>query len=423
VKPQQRAPLPGTEPKPPADGAAPDVPGNETEPEAPPVAAAAAPPVAAEPEPVVKEPAPQPPPDPRDAIVARRRELRNAEVEEGAKDPQVRLLDTFAGNPAGDTNARPTVNEPELPPADAPAAAAAAPAGPKVKITVYGEDVEVDETEVYQAGVATLQKERAAEYRLKQASDQENKLRSYHRDLDAYNDRLKKLEQDLRAGKAPNARDVSNVAALPSGASAAVDDAAVAEAARKAAEAIYKGDPAESAKALQSLLASVAQGREATPPPVDVKAVAEAAADVVEQRRDTRTKEEKRAAVNTTFSTEFPKVLEHPEAFAVAKARFDAMLADPDNSGKPWEQLAREAGQVALGRYPELKDPASRGNAPVNPAATVDDQLKARREVKARTVVRSASSTPRAPAPAAPQPRTNKQYIADMRAGRGLPAA
>jgi hypothetical protein len=308
--------------------------------------------------------------------------------------------------------------EPTAPPAATPAATA--PAGGEadgIKISVYGEEVVVSEDEVRTAGIATLQKERAAEYRLQQAATQETRLRTYHKDLDAYAARLKAQEADLKAGKLSGTNAAA--AATPPSSGAPADVEKLAEGARKFTEAVYKGDPKETAKALEALLADVAKGRTATPPPVDVKAVAEAAADVMGER----TTEQKRAAVNKTFVDEFNSVSRHPEAFAVAKTKFDALLADPDNSGKPWEDLAREAGKAALGRYPELREAPGKSTPPPATPPTVDETLEKRRTLKTKTVVAPSTSSARAPAPQ-PQPvRSNKQYIADMRKQRGLPSA
>lgn len=364
--------------------------------------------------------------------MARARERRQQEMADASKDEQVQVLDHLATGtpPAAPQNS--TTDEPQAPAkAAAPAAAVdgAAPAGEIVdgiKLSVYGEELVVSEADVRAAGIQTLQKERAAEYRLQEAAKTEARLRKYHEDLDAFKATLVDMQKNLRAGKAPTAQDAATIAALPKGAPAAVDDAKLADVARKAAEAIYRGDPAETAKALQSLLADVAQGRTATPPPVDVNAVAQAAADMVDKRSETRTVEEKRAAVNKAFATEFKAVNEHPEAFLVAQARFSAMLADPSNEGKPWEDIAREAGKAALHRYPELKSESPSNVTPPAPTPAVTppvDVLAQRRELKGRTVVRQPSTSARAPAPQPPQPRSNKQYVADLRTSRGLPPA
>lgn len=427
--------LPGNEPRSNEPPEAADAPNDAREPEGAPPAAAAAPPAAPPAsEPPAEEQAPAPK-DSRDDIYARARARREQEVAQAVADPQVQTLNQYAtGEAPGAPHNSPPPNEP---PAaqnndnsaapDQPAATPTADAGGDgIRIKVYGEELVVSEDEVLAAGIATLQKERGAEYRLQEAAKTESRLRKYHQELDAYRDRVKAMEQDLRAGKTPSAADAAAAAAPPtSGATVTADESALAESARKAAEAIYRGDPAETAEALKSLLADVAKGRTATPPPVDVKAVAEAAADMVEQRTETRSAEERRQAVNQTFSSEFRDVTAHPEAFAVAQTKFNALLADPSNEGKPWEDLAREAGRAALHRYPELRSAPTGGNEPPAPPAakteTVDQTLANRRAVKQRTVVRPSTTSARAPAPQPAAVRSNKQFIADLRAARGLP--
>jgi hypothetical protein len=426
--PRQAAPLPGTEARPDPEAPSVDVPAAETEPEGAQAAAIAAavaaeaahtPEVPAAPERVEAV-------DPRVAIQARARELRNADIAESRKDLEVQQLDTFAGKPPTAAAPTPDNSTPATEKSKDPALSAGPAVVDGIKISVYGEEQVVSEDDVRAAGIATLQKERAAEYRLQQASKQENDLRKYHRELDAYKAELEEQAKKLRAGHVPDAKAVAALAAPPAttGASEGAVDAKLAEGARKFTEAVYRGDTAETQKALQSLLADVAQGRSATPPPVDVQAVAEAAADVLAKRSETSTAEQQRQAVNRTFATEFKAVVSHPEAFLIAKARFDAMLADPDNTGKPLEDLAREAGKAALHRYPELRPegPGESNVEPVTPAARVTKTLEERRTVKAKTVVRPSGSSARAPAPT-PQPvRTNKQFIADMRKSRGLPS-
>lgn len=428
----QTAPLPGSEEKP--TGAPPDAPSSETEPEAPVVAA---PPAAAAPDPEASPAAAEPekpaaPEDPRAAIYERAKARRDSEVEESAKDPQVGVLDTLAGQQPGQPE-KPDGEEPDadaIPTRDADAKAGGDPASPPaegdgVRISVYGQEVVVSEDEVRQAGIATLQKERAAEYRLQTAAQTEARLRQYHRELDEYREKLLKMEKNMRAGKSPGAQDAATATALPtSGATVTVDDAKLAESARNAAQAIYRGDPDETAKALKALLADVAQGRTATPPPVDVKAVAEVAADVVVKRQEQRTEEERRVAVNQTFAREFESVMKHPEAFALAKTKFDALLEADD--GRDWVELAREAGNTALYRYPELRPAAepsnaNRGGKPRE--TTTPERLEQRKTLKARTVVPPSATSVRAAPPAPQQPRSNKTYIADMRAARGLPPA
>jgi len=401
---------------------------SESEPAGPDIAAAPDHSVAAEAAPATEE-RQAPPADPRDAIVSRARERRAAEISEAGKDPQVAVLDQYAGaEPAAVTDATTDVVSKAAAANVAAAAEDRSPSAEGIKISVYGEDVIVSEDDVRTAGIATLQKERAAEYRLQEASKSEGKLRQYHRELDAYRDSLKTMEKDIRAGKPPGTNDAATVAAppAPAGASVTVDDAKLAEGARKAAEAIYRGDPKETAEALKALLADVAQGRTATPPPVDVNAVAEAAADVVDQRTEKRTDEQKRAAVNRTFATEFTSVAKNPEAFAVAQTRFNALLSDPDNSGKPWEDLAREAGKAAIQRYPELSagevsNVAANGGKPSAAGKTVVTTLQERRDLKSKTVVRQPTTGVRAAPPPPPQVRSNKQYVADLRSSRGLP--
>ena len=170
--PGANAPKPGEHPPP-----APDAPYGEQEPEGP--AAAAAPAAAdppATPEPPAEPEKPEPPEDPRLAIGRRARERRAAELAEAGQDPQVKVLDTYAGAqhepPAEPTpNAQPTDSDTSKGVKDVPPSGGDTdPTVQGIKISVYGEEVVVSEDDVRSAGIATLQKERAAEYRLSEAA-------------------------------------------------------------------------------------------------------------------------------------------------------------------------------------------------------------------------------------------------------------
>lgn len=403
--------------------------GASTEPEAPDTAAPEAPVVDAA---LLEEAAPAAPvktasEQARDDIYARVRERRAAEVAEAQTDPQVKILDTFAGGeppavPASHTTVEPPAAAEGQPPAAAAPAATdgGAPPARGVKITVYGQETEVPEDKVYEAGVRALQKEHAAEYRLAEAVKQEQKLTKYHRDLDAYKASLEAMERDLRAGKTPDAKDVATATAPPTtGVLSDEVNEKIAAGAKAVAEAVYKGDAAVTAKVLQDALTSVAQGRTATPPPVDVNAVADAAAERLEQRQETKTTEQKRQEVNQTFATEFKAVTTNQDAMEMAMSVFNRLLT-AEGETRPWTELAREAGEKVLFRFPELR---AAGEQRPDPPPTTDatDTLSARRLLKSKTVPRMSTATARATPPAPPTVPSNRDYIAQMRANRGLP--
>jgi hypothetical protein len=368
----------------------------------------------------------------RESIYAKHSEQRKAEIAESAKDPQVQILNAQAGGepaepeepaepaPALDQDA--PLNRDDAAPEAAAAVEAAAADG--IRISVYGQESIVAEDEVLRVGVQTLQKERAAEYRLQQAAESERKVRAYHKDLDAYRDRLVKMEKDLRAGVAPARQDPAAGKTAPpaSGATVTLDEAKIAERAQAVAQAIYRGNAEETAKALQSLLTDVAQGRAATPPSVNVNEVVETAVTRLRELRETETYEERRTRVNDTFRTEFKDIHDDPELFAVAQTRFKALLSDPENDGKPLEEIARKAGQHVIDRF-GLKPRADDGGQPPTPGKGATE-LEKRRTLKSKTVVRQPTSSQRQPAPSpAKQFPSNSDYVRQMRSARGLPAA
>jgi hypothetical protein len=407
-------------------GPAADAPAAELEPDAPQAATIESPP-AGEVESAIEEPAAKPPPvpDARDDIYARARERRAAEIAAQADDPEVRNLDLYAGVPSAPAdNARPpTDGKPDN--VDTPPSGEESAAGAKIR--VYGEEVEVTDEQIREAGIAALQKTGAAEYRLQQAAQKERELKDYHRKLDEYKASLQKNPQSTATPPAPPATGARVTAP-------AVDSAKIESHSSRIATAIFTGNTDDAKAAIREALNDVAQGRTATPPSLDVDAVVEAAAakahELGKKERVAETEADKRERVMGTFQREFGKVYESPEAFAVAHVRFQALIADPANAGKPLEDLAREAGNVALTRYPELRaeqhrDPATPTPTPRTAAAGPPaDELANRRVVK-RTVVRNqpAASARMPSAPEAPAVPNNRDYVAQMRANRGLPPA
>lgn len=92
---------------------------------------------------------------------AREQEVR-AEIDEGAGE-HIELDDRAIPDDPADEIDEPIAEEPEEVQAEAPQPA-------KIKIKVDGKDLEVDEDEIRKAGIATLQKERAADQRLEEAA-------------------------------------------------------------------------------------------------------------------------------------------------------------------------------------------------------------------------------------------------------------
>lgn len=394
--------------------------GGSIEPEGPDnqPAAAAAPPEEGEP---AKEGGddPKPPPDPREAIYKNAAAQRDRELAEVSEDDQVKQLDRYAGAAQPETQDEPDDDAAKAGASDTrEAPAGEAPASAGVRLQVYGEEIEVSHDDVMQAGIQTLQKERAAEYRLKQAADAERALRQYRKELDEYRERLLAKAQ----GRQTDQPDPEKTAPPKSGATVTQDSEKIAEKANAVAEAIYRGDSAEVSKALTELLAGVAQGRTATPPTADVNEVVETALQRRQEQEEAARREETRKAVNRTFNEEFSDVSNDAEAFAVAQARFKAMLADPENEGKSQVEIARLAGDHARKRL-HLQPPGSGGGTGQQPATAsggkkASDELAERREVK-RTIVHSRPTSQRMPAPQPKQFPTNKEYVARLREGRG----
>ncbi len=269
-----------------------------------------------------------------------------------------------------------------------------------VTIKVDGEEREVPRADIEKAGVAALQKESAADKRLKEASEYELSLKSLEASLQKQIEDLQ-TQQPVADGSAAG----DDPANLPDEGAVAE---AVAEQAAKVAEAIYSGDEDQVKEGLIAALTSVVPGRQSSTPPLDAKQFAQ---DIMENmRRDAAEKEQAQQAeersnvaktVNSTFEEEFPDLYADDRGFRLTKAEFDGLCAEKPN-----------ADRVVL-----MREAAGTVNQLVNPP--VDDEIS-RRKNRKRGADADAPSSAQRMKPGKPEAKkTRADVVADMQRQRG----
>lgn len=399
------------------------------EPESPQPAAEPAP----EPAPTEEQPAPAAAEDddPRAAIYDRHREQRAAEEAEVAALPpeqqaQVDRMRLEAGvqpEPAAEPAPapQPTAAQPAQPPAQP--AQPAAPEGVAttdelVTIRVYGQEQQVPHQEVVQAGIETLQKERAADARLERVATYEREVRQYHGDCDAY-------REELRRGNASAVSPGETAPPAPPD-PGAPEPALSDDVLQEVATDIYSGEPERTVEGLKKFAAGVVQGRgNATPPSVDeiAEAVVPRALDAI-VARDV---EQERVNANEVFRDEYADIHGNPDLMAVAQYRMGVLHEDPANEGRSMLDLAREVGAAVRQQYlPSQPSPATQpgGQQPgpdPAPQPAVTDELAQRRLIKRETVVPTSEAHVAQPKPAEPSYPSNSDYVKRMREERGQP--
>ena len=342
----------------------------------------------------------------RDAMsLEERQELEEADPEQAA------ILQTQAGH------APAPVQQP-APAAPAPVAATApaAPGAPapvasnsnRYKLSIYGREEEVGEDEVIQAGIQALQKQHAADTRMREAS-------TYEASLNSYADQLQAFANDLarRASTAPGQAQpgtAGNPAPTSPGVAGVIDKATV----QKAMDAFANDDAEGMAAYLQQAVTdAVAAGRASAPAPAapvpslgEVPRLQRAPADPWGN--------DQRLKANEVFNGEYAHFTD--AQYEAAKASLSDAMADPANHGVPLENLVRTVCRTTARLVPATAAPA-----PAPPANPVQEQLDSRRVLKARIPVTTPAIAGRVPAPASTEPRfqSPSEYVQRLRQRSG----
>lgn len=354
--------------------------------------------------------------DPRAAMWAKRSEMAAAERAELVETDadQAQALDSIAG-------ATPETAE-EI---DAAAAAAddagdpdgdAAPAGDeplalppeKVKIVVDGQEREVPRDEVIKAGVATLQKQVAADVRLQEAATYEARVRDW----------AKTEHEKLQQQAAALAQRQASPPPPATGAQAPEDAQATVN---KALELLVDGEKDEAAKLLSSLFTRpVSQAAPVTPAgPADRPNGAEVQAAVTPP--PVRRSREELAEANRIYSTEYADIDKDDRAYTFTQSLVQASLRDPANAFRPIGDIVREAGNKARAVFAQVPPtPAAPAAQPAAEPTPGQQALEGRRTLKARIPISPTGASVRATtASQAPAGLSNKDYIQQLQRRSG----
>lgn len=367
--------------------------------------------------------------DKRNAISARAREKReqdNSEFREQNPD-QADLADAIAGNPAADLVARMEAEargEPDPAeqtqqrqvqqrPAQQPQEAAdennsAQPLAltPKTyTIRVYGKDETLTEEQL----IAAAQKYRATGIRLEDVATREAQLEEYAGQLQAYADQLRARSQD--GGRSQPTGGAANPQPPATGA-AGMD---VKAKLREHAAALLRGDDEAAAEIMAEVIAANAQKSQAQPAAEARSSEQGAVPELPTRTTQQPSREDRAAAINDAFAKSYGDLLEDDDAFVDAQALMLSRLENPIYGMKSAEELAQEVGE----RVRRMHGKA----APVAPqqASGVQQELEARRTLKAQIPITPPAGSARAPSGAvkAPQFPTRSQYVQKLRQRSG----
>lgn len=319
-----------------------------------------------------------PTPNPRNAVLAslHKRSLAETGSEEadlvplneeaGGFNPQSLLVD-----PAPDEDrermkaALAGVNDgEEVPPVEIPPVEEVPPATPKIyKTIVKGQEVEVDEQAVVEAGLHAIRHRGAAEAALREASELLAAARQH-----------KATAEPDPAPAAPNADALAM------------------------AEAIQNGTREDAARAIAALLERGA----------DSGQVENMVAQQVETRIRDKTDQDKAAA---DLEKLVPEVLSDANVVRILAIEERALRAAGDR--RPYSQIYPEIGNKVRGWLDGLKGPSAA------PGGTVEATLQDRAAAKRATPAPVAGNSARQPAAPQPKGQTGSDIVQRMRTARG----
>lgn len=301
--------------------------------------------------------------DARNAIFERAREVREAQI---AQTDPARLAANahLAGRQVEQADAHDQTSSDE----------ALALNGKTRTLKVNGQDIEVSETEVIEAGIKTLQKQTAADLKLQRASAAEALAAQ----------RLAEATEKLRQAE----RGASD---LPSGDPSGVRiDSIASEAIGKAQTALFDGDTDKARAAL---------------------------ADATRKMSQATAREQVIAEVNEAFLTDFPDIAANPTAFARAVMLMRGELAKNPKTASIPGLAARIGNQITV----EMLSALDQVRPPQGQGPSTDSLPESRREIKARLPAMPSGSSART-ADSRPKeiPRMSaSEIVKQMRRARG----
>lgn len=266
--------------------------------------------------------------------------------------------------------------------------------GKSYKIKVYGQEREVPESAVIQAGVATLQKDAAAGQKMAEAARREAELRREEQRLLHVTENLRRgldeYGQPIAPTKPPAPADVSRGRTISK------------DKLEATVKALYSGDSEEATTALQGLVEAITQnaGTPNAVSPEIVKSVEEAVVSRIELRDRAQSVEKDIQRANEIFRKDFAEISADPDMLVMAQGLAGRLTQDPEWAGRNRADIALEVGQRIRKRMS-----GGVGNA----------DREARLNLKRALPVAGAASG-RVPEPPASRPYpSNSEYIEQLR--------
>lgn len=243
--------------------------------------------------------------------------------------------------------------------ADSQAHQNGADANQRVKVKVLGQEFEVPQSDIDEAGgVVAYQKDRAASMRLQQAAREQASIKAEREALEKERQALAQ-QRDSAGRNAPATSTGRTPGAAPTHQGGAGEGADVEAQAAAIANDLYSGDP----KRAKAAIAKIMQGSSQPAHTLDPAEVARQAADLLKkqdqepaptpQQVDVATQVEINE-LNSMMAAKFGEVLENPDMKAKALSKFEELRKDPANRYRRLVDMGREAAQFALvdGKHP-----------------------------------------------------------------------
>lgn len=277
----------------------------------------------------------------------------------------------------------------------------------KVKIKVRGQELEVDRAEIERAGIATLQKERAADETLADASRRAAAVTEGER-------RLALIEENLRKGLDAKGQPIVSQPPAKGVADRSTEEQtrAVKETASAFLKAVYDGDREAGETALLSYGEALRAATQVPDAAGIVKSVKDAVLhDLSESARETESRaaaeaaERDRVEANRIFREEFQNVADDTDLLAMAQGLATRLAADQEWADKGRAAIAREVGKRVKARL----------------TTPLQAELDTRRHAKQGKSRPAAAG--RQPAEAPPAVPNNRQYIRQLQVNSGSNSA
>ncbi len=299
-----------------------------------------------------------------------------------------------------------------------------------VTLVVYGQEVDVTQQDIDDAGgTAELQKRIAASVKLEKAADYEKSLRTYEGTLNQRLAEVQKREAALTRGKvSPPGTDRDQNKPPQRG---ALSDAELDGIADELVSGMFSGSEEEAKKQVASALSKVT-GRDNNPYP-DRDELVGAVADELQRRgqMDSAGGNLPRTDVTTAnemFVKSYPELQSNADypAFRMVQAEIEQVASSPIMRGSSQEEIVREASErvrmrLAGGKPEELN--FSDDDIPGGTSPDVLERIGDRLRLKSRSIVPRSMGSQRRTAPeTTPKRNTGSDYVAAARKARGQPA-